>query len=153
MTAVHPAGRTAGSPSTSSRPKGVLPGHAARGRPVHLPGGVQVHVDGPAGADVDRFGGLRGRSSASPRKPAALRHAGASQAHRRTAKVGKEVRRQSGVTGAVVLKLRCSESSKKPLQDEQKHPSVQSLDLDTSLATVRLPLAALLVRDVSVHSS
>lgn len=53
---------------------GALPRHAARGGPVHFPGGEQVHVHRPIGADGHRFGGLRRRYASSPREPSPLRH-------------------------------------------------------------------------------
>ena len=56
-----------------------IPRHAAGRGAVHLPGGVQVHVDRPVGGDADRLGGLHVRrgDAPGPREPSSsLRHPG-----------------------------------------------------------------------------
>lgn len=78
---------------------GALPRHAARGRSVHFPGGVQVHVHRPIGGDRHRFGGLRRRYASSPREPSPIRHAGGTLC----LKTMRENPNKTAVVGASIL--------------------------------------------------
>lgn len=97
--------------------RGALPRHAARGRPVDFPGGVQVHVNRPIGGDRHRLGGLRRRYSSSPREPSPIRHTGGTLC----LKTMKENPNKAAIVGGLIHY--CSTNTEALLYTDRRSPS------------------------------